>query len=492
MLVRDPRMGHGFQDGQPPPPPQHHAPRPHPWQSGAPPQLAPPPPPPSQPPPPGPQLHLRLILNRDEAGYLFGFDGVLLEQLRQQTGANLFITDPGGGGGGPPEQVLTISGSLELIFKAFSLVCRKLWDFISSLPPPVGGAARERPLVLRLAVPASQCGSIIGKHGAKVKEIRDLTGANIQVAQEGLPDSTERCVEISGTGEACLQCAYHICVVLQDAPIRGEVVPYVPGGGVPGGGAPSRPADDGWKPVFLCGDKAYVIVDGGVAAPAPPELLRRELAKTPLGDMAESLATLSVNNFGRGQAPMMPQQQQQQQQPMHPQQPDYMNPLSLMQAISSAQQQNASSGGPAAPQTSREMPVSAEMVGVIVGKGGAKMGEIRRISGAQLHVPAEEQLTPEQRSRPERVITISGTQESILLAQFLIQSNIDMAIKDSVLDNGGPGPVAMPQQHQNGGGIMMQQQQQQPSQQQQQQQPRRFHNDPRRRDSGGGGGGFRR
>ena len=177
-----------------------------------------------------------------------------------QTGANLMLTDPQGG----HEQVLTIAGPLDMIFKAFSLICRKLWDFLQSL----GG---QQQLLIRLAVPGSQCGSIIGKHGVKVKEIRDLTGANIQVSQESLPDSTERCVEVSGTGESCLQCAYHICCILRDSEIRGRHVPYVPkgpGGGIMGG-PPVPPMDDGYKPVFLCGDKAFVI-EGNFAVPAPP------------------------------------------------------------------------------------------------------------------------------------------------------------------------------------------------------------------------------
>lgn len=42
--------------------------------------------------------------------------------------------------------------------------------------------------------------------------------------------------------------------------------------------------------MFLVGDKAYVI-EGTVARLAPPELLRRELSKTPLGGrVAEMLA----------------------------------------------------------------------------------------------------------------------------------------------------------------------------------------------------------
>ena len=122
---------------------------------------------------PPPVIDLKVILSKDEVAYVFGFDGVLISQLRQQTGANVGITQ-----GDSHEYVLCIGGSIEVIFKAFSLVCRKLWDFLTSV---AGGPGHDLPLTLRLAVPASQCGSIIGKQGAKVKEIRDLTGAVIQV-----------------------------------------------------------------------------------------------------------------------------------------------------------------------------------------------------------------------------------------------------------------------------------------------------------------------
>ena len=48
-------------------------------------------------------------------------------------------------------------------------------------------------------VPASQCGSLIGKGGSKIKDIREVTGASVQVASELLPNSTERTVTIGKT-----------------------------------------------------------------------------------------------------------------------------------------------------------------------------------------------------------------------------------------------------------------------------------------------------
>lgn len=53
-----------------------------------------------------------------------------------------------------------------------------------------------------------------GKGGAKIKEIREVTGCSIQVASEMLPNSTERAVTLSGSAEAITQCIYHICCVM--------------------------------------------------------------------------------------------------------------------------------------------------------------------------------------------------------------------------------------------------------------------------------------
>lgn len=77
-----------------------------------------------------------------------------------------------------------------------------------------GGGGVRPPITLRLIVPASQCGSLIGKGGSKIKEIREVTGASIQVASDMLPNSTERAVTITGTSEAITQCIYHICCVM--------------------------------------------------------------------------------------------------------------------------------------------------------------------------------------------------------------------------------------------------------------------------------------
>ena len=101
-------------------------------------------------------------------------------------------------------------------------------------------------------------------------------------------------------------------------------------------------------------------VSRNIVESTPAELLRKELAQTPLGDMAESLSLL------KNQQP--PHQAAQQQQI-----PDHMNPLALMQAISSAQRNQGSTQ----PQTSREMCLPAGLVAALVARN--KLAEIRGV-----------------------------------------------------------------------------------------------------------------
>jgi len=58
------------------------------------------------------------------------------------------------------------------------------------------------PTTVRLLVAHSLMGSIIGKQGANIKQIQDMSSVRMVAAKEMLPQSTERIVEISGTPQS--------------------------------------------------------------------------------------------------------------------------------------------------------------------------------------------------------------------------------------------------------------------------------------------------
>ncbi|NXY50265.1 PCBP3 protein, partial [Ceuthmochares aereus] len=165
-----------------------------------------------------------------------------------QSGARINISE-----GNCPERIVTITGPTDAIFKAFAMIAYKFEEDITNSMSN-STATSKPPVTLRLVVPASQCGSLIGKGGSKIKEIRESTGAQVQVAGDMLPNSTERAVTISGTPDAIIQCVKQICVVMLESPPKGATIPYRP-----------KPAS---TPVIFAGGQAYTI-QGQYAIPHP-------------------------------------------------------------------------------------------------------------------------------------------------------------------------------------------------------------------------------
>ncbi|KAG1960271.1 poly(rC)-binding protein [Pimephales promelas] len=153
-------------------------------------------------------LTIRLLMHGKEVGSIIGKKGETVKKMREESSARINISE-----GNCPERIVTITGPTDAIFKAFAMIAYKFEeDIINSMSN--SQATSKPPVTLRLVVPASQCGSLIGKGGSKIKEMRESTGAQVQVAGDMLPNSTERAVTISGAPEAIIQCVKQICVVM--------------------------------------------------------------------------------------------------------------------------------------------------------------------------------------------------------------------------------------------------------------------------------------
>uniref|UniRef100_H2V8R0 Zgc:110045 n=1 Tax=Takifugu rubripes TaxID=31033 RepID=H2V8R0_TAKRU len=153
-------------------------------------------------------LTLRLLMHGKEVGSIIGKKGETVKKMREESGARINISE-----GSSPERIVTITGATEAIFRAFAMIAQKFEEDISAAMSN-SSVTSKPPVTLRLVFPGSQCGSLIGKGGSKIKEIRETTGAQVQVAGDMLPDSTERAVTISGTPQAITQCVRHICSVM--------------------------------------------------------------------------------------------------------------------------------------------------------------------------------------------------------------------------------------------------------------------------------------
>lgn len=96
---------------------------------------------------------------------------------------------------------------------------------------------------VRLLISHLLIGSVIGKGGAKIRQIQDVSGARMVASKDMLPQSTERVVEVSGSAEGIRLAVAEIakCLIEDWDRSQGTVL-YHPGsegmghGGVIGGG----------------------------------------------------------------------------------------------------------------------------------------------------------------------------------------------------------------------------------------------------------------
>nr|XP_013795293.1 PREDICTED: poly(rC)-binding protein 3 isoform X5 [Apteryx mantelli mantelli] len=231
-------------------------------------------------------LTIRLLMHGKEVGSIIGKKGETVKKMREESGARINISE-----GNCPERIVTITGPTDAIFKAFAMIAYKFEEDITNSMSN-STATSKPPVTLRLVVPASQCGSLIGKGGSKIKEIRESTGAQVQVAGDMLPNSTERAVTISGTPDAIIQCVKQICVVMLEvqsvtkgSPPKGATIPYRP-----------KPAS---TPVIFAGGQAYTI-QGQYAIPHPDltklhQLAMQQTPFTPLGQTTPAFPGLDAS-----------------------------------------------------------------------------------------------------------------------------------------------------------------------------------------------------
>ncbi|XP_038653635.1 poly(rC)-binding protein 3 isoform X10 [Scyliorhinus canicula] len=263
-------------------------------------------------------LTIRLLMHGKEVGSIIGKKGETVKKMREESSARINISE-----GSCPERIVTITGPTDAIFNAFSMIAHKFEEDINASMTN-STVTSKPPVTLRLVVPASQCGSLIGKGGSKIKEIRETTGAQVQVAGDMLPNSTERAVTISGTPDAIIQCVKQICVVMLESPPKGATIPYRP-----------KPAS---APVIFAGGQAYT-VQGQYAFPHPDLTKLHQLAMqhtpfTPLGQTTPGFPGLDAT----GQT------------------------------------------------SSHELTIPNDLIGCIIGRQGSKINEIRQMSGAQIKI----------------------------------------------------------------------------------------------------------
>lgn len=204
-------------------------------------------------------------------------------------------------------------------------------------------------------------GTIIGRQGLKIKQIQDVSGVRMVAQKEMLPQSTERIVEIQGTPDGIEKAVWEIGKCLIDDVERGYgTVLYNPAVRVQSGAGPlSNGMGSGGRSYNRTGH-------GADFSDVPPTYNRRS---------------------GSDAASRPP-------------------PSGTTEDGEDIQTQNIS--------------IPSDMVGCIIGRGGSKISDIRKSSGARISIAK----APHDETG-ERMFTITGTAAANEKALYLLYENLE-------------------------------------------------------------------
>uniref|UniRef100_A0A3Q3IKB5 Heterogeneous nuclear ribonucleoprotein K n=1 Tax=Monopterus albus TaxID=43700 RepID=A0A3Q3IKB5_MONAL len=349
-------------------------------------------------------VELRVLLQSKNAGAVIGKGGKNIKALRTDYNASVSVPDSSG-----PERILSVNASIDTIGEI-------LLKIIPTLEEYQHYSGIDFDCELRLLIHQSLAGGIIGVKGAKIKELRENTQTTIKLFQECCPHSTDRVVLVGGKPEHVIECIKVILELVSEAPIKGRAQPYDPNfydETYDYGGFTVLFEERGRRPI----GGFPIRVRGGFER-MPPVRGNRSMppSRRDYDDMSPRRGPPPLGRGGRGGSrarnlPLPP--------PPLPRGGDRRgrggDRYDSMVSDVGGRGSYSDIGGPV---ITTQVTIPKDLAGSIIGKGGQRIKQIRHESGASIKI--DEPLEGSE----DRIITITGTQDQIQNAQYLLQNSV--------------------------------------------------------------------
>lgn len=172
---------------------------------------------------------LRFLLSNSAAGAIIGKGGSVIQEFQAQAGATIHLSRTREFFPGTNERIIVLTGTVSAILTALHLILSKIraedakalsegsGNSIHDEDPPSKGQ-------IRLVVPNSVCGAVIGKAGGTIKSFMEDSGAAIKLSsQEASPPGiTDRLVTVAGTLEQQLRAVALVLTKISEEPMYAQ------------------------------------------------------------------------------------------------------------------------------------------------------------------------------------------------------------------------------------------------------------------------------
>lgn len=355
------------------------------------------------------EFEVRLLIPSKMAGSIIGRAGANIKELRSRNDSNVRVPDNPG-----PERIMWVqSKDCETAINVIEQSLPYMFEDANNSKARenlYGDAKGTMTQEVRLLIHESIVGGIIGRGGSTINQIEKESGSKVHAYQTCAPQSSDRCVVVRGRSDQIIAALKQIMAFLATRDVQGVHNMYDP----------------------INFDCFYADVYGGYGNPNDA-MGGKDMALFPRGDHMPMLS--------RGQDMSMRSRGNDMQSPSRPMygglgsmfgDKSGMEPVGLHNGMNNISPPNFvkeeslgfGSGGnsllppikdESGPVQTSKVTIPRDMGGAIIGPGGARIRKVRMDSQADIKVDE-----PEDGS-DDRVITITGTPQSIQTAQYLLQ-----------------------------------------------------------------------
>jgi len=419
--------------------------------------------------PMGPPVNLKILVPAIASGAIIGKGGETIADVQKQTGTRIKMSKAGDFYPGTTERVGLIQGPAESVLIVMDFIAEKIIE----KPDPAAKPAidfdnkipAEREKQVKVIIPNSTAGMIIGKGGSFIKQLKDESGAFIQISQKS-KDATlsERVVTIIGEKNANKKALEMILSKIQEDPQSASCL-NISYGDVQGLVANPNPTGSPFATVAQSSERS---VKGAVVLPNTPfslnlgngralDLRFNSVPGWPTADpnlmtqyLQQMTSTLRSLGFTENTIEEIirsigclathgiltltnPPDSARDEASVEQAWSDNNPGLNLNRAISPSALSSSNNSSAAFNNTNTyglvtnqnedlvELEIQENAVGAVIGPAGRSIIELQQFSGARIQVSKKGAFSPGTRNR---IVSISGPQQSVATAKYLIEKKI--------------------------------------------------------------------
>ena len=151
----------------------------------------------------GPAVNLKILVPAIASGAIIGKGGETIAEVQKATGTRIKMSKANDFYPGTTERVGLIQGTNEAVLRVMDFIAQKMVEKPDPTAKPAidfdNKVCAEREKQIKIIVPNSTAGMIIGKGGTFIKQLKDESGAFIQISQKSKETTLpERVVTIIG------------------------------------------------------------------------------------------------------------------------------------------------------------------------------------------------------------------------------------------------------------------------------------------------------